>query len=225
MTDTEAQSESGSDPAAEERSGPDHDLLEVVATVILGLAVLAIAFSSLQSSLWNGEQATATTSSVLASDQANDLFQLADGTKTLDQILFVEFLVSCNTDAADESDEGLGFACEQIFNNLSEPGQDALEVWLESDDVLPFETDAYLSELYLEAEDEREASEALFLEAREANTNGDRFETASTSLAMVLFFAGISLVIGWVRLRWVLLGISMLIFVVAIVYLLSLQRV
>lgn len=202
---------------------PDHDALEIVATVILGLAVLAIAWSSLQSSLWGGEQATATTQSVLTSDEANDLFQQADGIKTLDQILFVDFLTNCTSDDVDASDD---YACEQIVGNMSEPGQEAFAAWAEEEDqFLPFETDEYNDTIYGDAEAGLADSDALFAEAGDANTNGDRYETAASSLAMVLFFAGISLVIGWVRLRWVLLGIAAVILVWAGVYLAGLPTV
>ncbi len=129
------------------------------------------------------------------------------------------------SDSADESDVGLAFACDQIFSNMSEPGQQAVDVWLESEDPeLPFESEAYSELIYSAPEAERAAAEELFVEAGQANKDGDRYERAASSLAMVLFFAGISLVIGWVRLRWVLLAMAGVILLVAGVYLLGLPR-
>jgi hypothetical protein len=194
-------------------------VLEVVAAVVLGFAVLAIAWGSMQSALWGGQQASATTESVLLSNEANDRFQEADGIKTLDQVLFVEFLVTCT----EEGNTSTDFSCEQIVANLSDPGGEALDVWSASEDqFLVFDTDEYLDALYGEADVVSIESRAQFDLAAEANTNGDGYETASSAFATVLFFAGISLVISSGRVRRVLLGAATVSLIAAGGYLLSL---
>jgi hypothetical protein len=194
-------------------------VLEVLAAVVLGFAVLAIAWGSMQSALWGGTQDSATTQSVLLSNEANDLFQQADGIKTLDQILFVEYLVAC----VGEQDDSTDFVCEQIIANLSVPGSAALDSWSDNDDqFLVFETDEYLDALYGEAAEASAESQTQFEVAVQANTNGDRYETASSALATVLFFAGISLVISSTLVRRMLLAAATLALIAAGGYLLLL---
>jgi hypothetical protein len=65
-------------------------------------------------------------------------------------------------------------------------------------------------------------SEQFFDEAGEANENGDEFELASTILTIVLFFAGISVVIIDRRISWALLGVASLLLVGATAYVVSL---
>jgi hypothetical protein len=79
-----------------------------------------------------------------------------------------------------------------------------------------------LSEVGKHRHEDIAESEAEFADARQANTNSDRYETAASSFAMVLFFGGISLVIAWRRLRWILLSGASVVLVWAGVYLISL---
>ena len=201
---------------------PSHDVLEVIATVVLGIAITLIAWNALQSSLWSGEQAKATTDAVLTSNASNDSYQLADGIKTLDQLLFVEIFTSGVCDDGENADD---VACDQIVNNMSLPGQEALIAWFDNDELLPFDSEAYFTEIYSEAEALDVESNEFVVAADQANTNADRYDTASTTLATVLFFAGISLVIGWRRLRIVLLGIASVILIGSAVYVATLPIV
>lgn len=214
--------ESGPTDLQESDGKPSHDLLEVIATVVLGVAITLIAWNALQSSLWSGEQAKATTDAVLTSNASNDSYQLADGIKTLDQLLFVEIFTSGVCDDGENADE---VACDQILNNMSPPGQEALVAWFDNDDLLPFDSDAYFEEIYSDAEALDVESNEFVVAADQANTNADRYDTASTTLATVLFFAGISLVIAWRRLRIVLLGIASVILIGSAVFVATLPIV
>jgi hypothetical protein len=215
--------ESDAPPGADDTTS--HDILEIVATVILGLAIMLIAWNSLQSALWSGEQDKANTQAVLINNQSNDAYQLADGIKTLDQLLFVQFLVSgCASD--DGADELRAFTCDQIIRNLSQPGLDAIDEWSNNDsEEPPFETDAYFAALYSDAEGIAAESLAFVETADEANTKADQYESTSAALAMVLFFAGISLVISWRRLRIVMLAMAGVIMVASAVYVATLDTV
>ena len=50
-------------------------MLEVTATVLLGIAVVAIAWATFQASKWGGQRDKALAESVLLSNEANDGFQ------------------------------------------------------------------------------------------------------------------------------------------------------
>ena len=213
--------ESGATGEQEPDDHPSHDLLEVIATVVLGVAIMLIAWNALQSSLWGGEQAKATTDAVLTSNAANDSYQLADGVKILDQLLFVEVFTSGVCDEGEAADEE---ACDQILNNMSPPGLDAASAWFDGEQF-PFESDAYSTEIYSEADALDVESNEFVVAADQANTNADRYDTASTILATVLFFAGISLVVAWRRLRIVLLGIASVVLLGSAVYVVTLPVV
>lgn len=66
--------------------------MEVVAAVVLGIAAVAITWSTFQSGLWGGQQDEAYTESVREANNAVDQLQAADTVRTLDQSLFVVIL-------------------------------------------------------------------------------------------------------------------------------------
>jgi hypothetical protein len=81
----------------------EHDLLEVLATIILGVAAVITAWSVYQSSLWGGVQDTALTNSVNRTTESADLFQAADSTRSLDRTLFIELFTSGACDEGREA--------------------------------------------------------------------------------------------------------------------------
>ncbi len=61
--------------------------LERIATVLLGLGAILIAWGTYQSAWYDGQKTTDLTNSVLAATQSVDAFQVADTTRALDQML------------------------------------------------------------------------------------------------------------------------------------------
>jgi hypothetical protein len=199
---------------------PNHDVREIIATVVLGIAVVAIAWSSLQSSLWGGEQATATTEALLQSNLSVDSYLEAQGLKSLDLTLFTQYLDSCTLDdwsLADEED----LTCYYLSTSGSPQGSDEVEDWIFGENLVPFESQEYLDGLYADGDAELAAASENVDLARDANQNSDRYQTASTILAIVLFFSGVSLVIGYARLRSALLVMASLTLVATIAFLTS----
>ena len=195
------------------------DVTELVAALLLGLAAVTIAWSTYQSALWSGQQDEAYTESVREANNAVDLLQAADTIRTLDQSLFVGVLTS---GVCDEGEQGDEVACEQVLANMSHEGAAAVDEWLISSESKPFESPVYLDTLYGQGEDAKLVSEQFFEEAGAANENGDNYELASTILTIVLFFAGISIVLDDGRIRWALLGAASLLLVGATGYVVSL---
>jgi hypothetical protein len=195
------------------------DMVEFVAAFLLGLAAIAIAWSTLQSELWGGQQDEAYTESVRQANIAIGQARAADTLKALDQILFVEILT---TGVCNESGQADETACEQILANLSDVGAAAVDEWLDGTVSTPFESPTYLDTVSAQGEEARLESQRFFQEAGEANENGDDYELASTILAAVLFFGGISVVFDDKRIAWVLLAGASLLFVGVAVYIASL---
>lgn len=193
----------------------DDRRLEIVAAVVLGLAAIAVAWASFQSSLWGGVQDSKLTESVLVGNEATDAFQQADTIQSLDQVLFVEYL----TQTFSDGDPDLA---EFILSNMSPEGQAATEEWFENDLERPFDSESYQDALYSTGLELQEESAGLFDEAATANETADKFDLAATILALVLFFAGIATLIGRREVTVALLLVSVVLLVGSVVYVLTL---
>ena len=104
---------------------------------------------------------------------------------------------------------------------MTEEGEAAVIDWFENDLDLPF-TDAYYDSFYEPADELVSESEAKFEEGSTNNTNGDKYVLASTILASVLFFAGISTVLQTHRVRSALLVSGAALWIGAVSYLATL---
>ncbi len=216
MTDHDApEHDSAGAPAAS--TTKKSDVYEIIATVLLGIATVAIAWSANQSNLWSGTQDKRLAESVRVDNDSVDAFQNADSVRQLDQLLFIELLGEVG-----ESDGQLSERAEEILNNMSPGGEEVALAWAEGEIDFPFEDEAYLDDLYAEGQELKAEGDALYDEGVEANTNGDNYVLASTMMASVLFFAGISMVLGGTRTRQVLLAIASIALVGSIGYMLTL---
>ena len=195
------------------------DMVEFAAALLLGLAAIAIAWVTLQSDLWGGQQDEAYTDSVRQTNLAVGLLRAGDTTRALDQILFAEILTSGVCNQGERNDET---ACEQVLANMSDEGAAAVDEWASGNVSNPFESPNYVDTLSAQGEEARLTSQQLFAEAGEANENGDDYELASTVLAVVLFFGGISAVMGDKRVAWALLTVAALLFIGTTVYIANL---
>ena len=108
-----------------------------------------------------------------------------------------------------------------LLRNMTEEGEAAVIDWFENDLDLPF-TDAYYDSFYEPADELVSESEAKFEEGSTNNTNGDKYVLASTILASVLFFAGISTVLQTHRVRSALLVSGAALWIGAVSYLATL---
>ncbi|MEM1333645.1 MAG: hypothetical protein AAGG08_09325 [Actinomycetota bacterium] len=193
------------------------DVYEIIATVLLGVATVAIAWSANQSNLWGGTQDKRLAESVRVANDATDSLQLADSVRQLDQLLFIELLAEVSG-----PDDDFTPRAEQIVDNMSLEGADAVFAWANGEVEAPFQDEVYLDALFTEGAELEQESNVLYDEGVEANTNGDRYVLASTLMAAVLFFAGISTVLSGIRTRQALLGIATVALVGSIGYMLTL---
>lgn len=195
-------------PPAEHRPKPERNWLEISATVLLGVAAVLIAWSSYQSQLWNGIQDTRNTESALAIVDATDDLGRADSDRSLDQLLFVDWITNNDPDES-----------QLLFDQMSPDGQIASLEWLDNNELRPFDTDEYLDAVYGDGMANYEGAFEIFESAADANENGDDFTLAATIIALVLFLAGVSLVLKGRTTRLLLVAGSGLITVIVLVYL------
>jgi hypothetical protein len=193
---------------------------EIIAAVLLGLATVSIAWGSYQANLWGGLQDKALTESALLSTDAASEYAEAGAIISLDQTLFVEVFLLLEQPGADEDatlDTG-----EYITSNMSEQGEAAVNEWYDSDrEGFPF-TDEYYQSFYAAGDEIIEESDAKFEEGSKNNTTGDKYVLVSTILASVLFFAGISTVLQTDRVKRVLLGGGVVLWLGAAIYIATL---
>jgi hypothetical protein len=175
-------------------------VLELIATILLSLATLGIAWSGYQAARWNGRQAQEYAQANASRSLANRSDTDGDQERTQDLLEFNQWL-----QLRTANEQSLADAYEQRFR----PGfRSAFEAWLAQDPLSnpaaarsPFQVPEYRVAA-LEKSDrlEREAAEH-FDDAREATENTDKYVLTSVFFASVLFFAGISMRFLWQRMR------------------------
>lgn len=217
-----------------------NDGLEIAATVVLGLAAVFIALATYQSSLWGGIQDTFLTQSVRLTNEAASEAQFADTERATDERLFTELVLrlgdelgptesDAEADAVFEAffaDDGPGIF---IVGNMTAGGGEVVADWLDrlaedpnSFSDYPFGED-YWEASYQPSNDLRAASQERFDRAATANSHSDDFELATTLLTVVLFFAGISIVLNSERVRRALIVLGAGILLGSTIYMFSLN--
>jgi hypothetical protein len=184
-------------------------LLELVATILLSIATLGIAWSGYQAARWNGRQAEDYAQANAARSHANRATTNGDQEHTQDLLVFNQWLQFMTT-----NEQALANAYEQRFR----PGfREALEAWLAQGPMTnpdaprsPFQMPQYqVPELEKADRLEREATQH-FDDAKEATEHTDAYVLTSVFLAAVLFFAGISMRFVWQPMRITVLVLATL---------------
>jgi hypothetical protein len=186
-------------------------LVEIIATIILGLATLATAWSGYQSARWGGVQAAnfnragaMRTESVRASNQAGQLVQI-------DVAIFMNWI-----NAFADEDDALADFYEERFSDRFTP---AYSAWIESDPLnnpeaaqSPFALPEYVVGEQVEADRMEKNAEELFALGMDANEISDEYVVNTVILASVLFLAGIQSRFRsiWLRLAIIIVGLIIL---------------
>jgi hypothetical protein len=180
-------------------------VMELLATLLLALATLGIAWSGYQGALWNGEQAEEYSRSNGLRARANVLTTAGDQERTQDQLNFNRWL-----EVTTENNPTLAELYERRFRPEFRP---AFEAWLAQDPLnnpaapaSPLRMPEYrVADLERSRQLQREADEH-FEEAKDATEHTDSFVLTTVFFATVLFFAGISM-----RFRWQTMRITVLV--------------
>jgi hypothetical protein len=207
---------------AEEEKPPGGDRwLEFAAVVLLSLATLATAWSGYQAALWSGEQsqryAQAGALRVHAGQQYTRGGQLQIGDLVLVNGWFNATESGNPKLAADYRRRfrpefqpvfNAWLALHPLTNRLAPPGPTYMPQYHPAPFVAAAALDARADE--------------LFLEGTQAKTNDDRHILTTVFFAAVLFLAAVSLRVEWMRLRIAVLGFGTIMFLGALVYVLTL---
>ena len=177
------------DGSAAKRSSRDR--AEIVATVLLSIAVVGTAWSSYQAARWNGEQ-TKTASRVNAVRiEAARAQGLAEAQTEVDVATFIAWV-----DASATDDGELAEFYEARFRDEFKP---AFEAWLATEPLTtpdapetPFAMDEYQLEAEQQAKDLDAEEQALAAQARRNILRSTNYVLGVVLFAVVLFFAGMS---------------------------------
>jgi hypothetical protein len=190
--------------------------LEVYAVLLLSLATLTTAWCGYQAARWSGEQsqsyARASTMRIKSQAQAT----LAGQLRIDDLSLFNGWI-----DARETGNAKL----ERIYRRRFRPAfVPAFDAWIADESRAP--SPLYMPQ-YRPAELTNAAkldagADALYRRGTDAKSNDDHYILSTLFFAAVLFFAGISLRIGWRPLRIVVLGMGSAVLLTGIGYVLTL---
>jgi hypothetical protein len=200
--------------------GPDEraDPLEIVATVLLALAVVATAWSSYQASRWNGEQAKTFSRSTATRIESTRESGLADAQTQIDVATFTQWV---NAYAQKQTE-----LADFYFRRFRSEFKPAVEAWIATRPLrnanaplTPFAMPQYRLAAREEADRLEADAEVLSAKARTNVQRATNYVLAVVLFALSLFFAGTSTKLRARRLQAVLLGLGVTAFVGTVVWL------
>jgi hypothetical protein len=189
--------------------GRQERTFELMATLLLALATVGIAWSGYQGARWNGRQAREYAQANTARNLANRAATNGDRERTQDQLNFNRWL-----EVTTANDQALAQLYERRFSPALRA---AFEAWLAQDPLnnptappSPLRMPQYrVGELERSDRLERDGTEH-FERAKDATENTDSYVLTTVFFATVLFFAGISLRFAWQPMRITVLVLATL---------------
>lgn len=200
--------------------------VEVVIVTLLGIASVATAYASFQSSLYDSHMASSYTQGQNARTEAESLYleanqQYFQDSQTFQQIVLLGVELE-STDPAIA--EAAGLKLERLyFVAVDDVFADAIDWSNSENDANPeVYTDPQTSDDYLDARygayyDRAAESQAHVEAGDQANRFGDQLTLYTVLLAIALFLLGIAAVVGSALVKHVLIAIGAVITVVSIV--------
>jgi len=175
-------------------------VMELVATLLLALATLGIAWSGYQGARWNGRQAREYAQANTARNLANRAATAGAQDRTQDLLNFNRWL-----EVTTEGDQQLADLYQRRFRPEFLPAFDA---WLAQDplknpaaEASPLRVSQYhVADLEKSNRLETDGTEH-FEQGKEATENTDSYVLTTVFFATVLFFAGISMRFAWQSMR------------------------
>lgn len=199
---------------------------EVIIAILLGVVSIATAYASFQSSLYGGQQAQAYTVGTNLSTEAESLYLENNQTFVQNSQLW-QTLTELRLDIANPDpaiSEAAQIKYDTIyFQSVSDDFGAAIERADAENEanpdfyVDPSDDEDYQATLFTEYSDKHDESVKKIAEGDAANTFGDRLTLATVIMAVSLFLLGIAAVVSAFRVKLIMGGVAVVIFVVAVV--------
>jgi hypothetical protein len=191
--------------------------VEVVAAILLSLATVLSAWGAYQAVRWSGVQANSYAEAAALRAEANSHGTVASRQIQIDVATFLAW-----ADAAAQDDTRLAEFIETRFRAEFRP---AFATWRSSGTLdgaglpagTPFDLPDYKLAEQAKANEKVAAADAALLDAQQANQISDNFVLVAVLFASVLFFAGIAARFRPQWIRWALLSVAVVVFVLGLV--------
>lgn len=191
--------------------------LELVSTVLIAVAAVAIAWSGYQSTRWSGEQAIAFSRANASRLESTRASAFANAQTQIDVATFTQWI---DAFALDETE-----LADFYFRRFREEFKPAVDAWLATKPrtnpdapLTPFA----MPEYQLEARDEADRLEAEATAAAEDastfNQRSDNYVLAVVLFALSLFFAGVSTRLPTTRSKGAILALGCLTFLATLAW-------
>jgi len=198
--------------------------VEIVAAILLSLATVLSAWGAYQATRWGGVQANSYAEAAALRAEANSHGTVASRQVQIDVASFIAW-----ADAAAQKDTRLTDFLEARFRAEFKP---AFEAWmlsgsLDADgipDGTPFEMPQYKLAEQTIANEKVAAADAALLYAQQANQWSDNFVLTAVLFASVLFFAGMAARFRPQWIRWAMLSVAVVVFVLGLIVEFSLPQ-
>lgn len=202
--------------------------IELIATVIMALAAIATAWCAFQSTKWSGIMSIEFSSANAARVESTRADSLANGQRVVDVDLFTSWLDAVATEIREGTIPPVSEAGYQpqpntlsnfYFERMRPEFRIALDAWLATDPLndpdapaTPFAMEEYRLEADVVADGLLNDAEVHRQAALDANQNGDNYVLTTVGFALVIFFAGVSSKLEFLRNRRIALGVALLLF-------------
>lgn len=225
--------------SATDDSGNGRDTFELVATILLAVAAIAIAWAGFQSAKWGGVQATNFSQAGAARTESVRFSNLSGQLSTIDVSTFLNWLNALSADIdsgdaerpVDSADyvPAPGTLSGFVFERFREEFKPAVQAWLDTspfDDPnappVPFQ----MPEYQLAAQDEADAllatAEQKSSAAGDANQTSDNYVVSAVIFAAALFFVAMSSKLTKQRYKTASLAVAALVLLGTVIYVLTL---
>ena len=228
-----------SESAAPSRPFAGADRLELVATIMLSIAAILIAWSVFEGSKWGGIQsfelagASAARTESVRSDNAANEQALIDITMFDNWLLAIQEDIDTGLVRRDDPLDAHPEAVSGFFyRHMREEFKPAIDAWLttnpfqsfglEDSTKLPYELDVYELAARQEAIRLSLVADERIESAQEANDTSDAYIFTAVLFATVLFFAGVSGKMANRQNRLIMLGLGILVILGASIFLATL---
>ncbi|HWL60035.1 MAG TPA: hypothetical protein VNQ48_04025, partial [Microbacteriaceae bacterium] len=193
--------------------------VELVIVILLGIASVATAYVTFQSSLWDSAMASEYTRGQHLKTEAEALYLEANQQYVQDAQTYAQLAV-LGVDAISEDPAVAANAVAKI-DALALTGIDdvlaaALE-WSNATGEYPLGAEEYLVDRYGDYHDLQAQAAAHLIAGDQANAYSDQLTLYTVLLAIALFLLGVAAVVTSTTIKWGLIGVGSVIAVVAVV--------
>jgi Tfp pilus assembly protein PilE len=212
-------------PTAPKRLNSLFGNVELVVAILLGVVSIGVAYASFQAALYDSKMAAAYQEGNNLSTQAESLYlegnqQFVQDTQVWNRLtelrVETESSDAALADSAQEKYDVLSFqAVSEAFGAAIE-SSDAQNAADEEFYYSPLDNEDYQNFLFSDYADTKAESDAVVVEGNEYNGFSDRLTLNTVLMSISLFLLGISAVVRQFKVQLVLIGTSMVIFVLAL---------